>query len=856
MEEGGQQGGSSRGGRGRGREGETGGTSKRKINIQAEFNRYNKKTKTHVPLRKTETVMKLSEQLYSVHNHLDWRVFVNLATDIGEINRCTSKKCLDSRTTFLKSEMSQQFYCTHIKKVQEQFPQFKETDGQFSKDDVKNKLELHENIPADIKENVIKFMSNLETFKAVKLSNSCFAITTPPKSNSPEGMLHIYLKGKSWTCEGGSSCDRASIQVSKRRSVKTACPHEMITNIILGIYETGGDVNEDEGTDETEGSNEIYRSIDTTANWILKNKHMAFSSVAMEEIEMEIGKIKEYPIVFNPNVKTCPNCNATNISSPQRHQGVEFTFLLTKNSFNIVTALIQKCKNCLLVIQAQHPLIVNVGDSLLVTKYVIFLMRDFIFQSVPPGMAASTVLKNLCRKLPTLAEATKGKSDWIGRQLVVAFYALEALDEDKEETQICGICGIIPLIVSSDGGEDIAVDLNDEHLKVDDNATGEYTSDQLDTVIDKLKLYHLGALVYPDVQFRRPKPKINISNLPPFILPSYRGDTLYNTEFKKDSTFLDAKQVGGSQQLLLNLVEDSYLKIEELDTLSDAQLVDILKKIGLQPHEVSKLTTKTSKKRAILDLYESVLSGFSQCHHTGNRKRTSGGWYCEICPHGVTISAKFLFLAESCRDCIDLKKSKKYVEVGSNLDTPCTAAGHLVLRDREDLKEGKIKKISDGQASKWFDGRRGCFEKPESNKNPSKISVPFLELESRKNKKIELPNPRDLKPDEHPLTQSTQKYFVGDRFHNTKYPHKSPLCGFHDINLCPQLVYAKTSGQENLNNIRNRNRLQTACTQSLPTHIFYNLIMDRAANRDIVENQARDLDKNLYDRHSDYKHFV
>ena len=44
LEEGGQQGGSSRGGRGRGREGE-GGTSKRKINIQAEFNRYNKKLK-------------------------------------------------------------------------------------------------------------------------------------------------------------------------------------------------------------------------------------------------------------------------------------------------------------------------------------------------------------------------------------------------------------------------------------------------------------------------------------------------------------------------------------------------------------------------------------------------------------------------------------------------------------------------------------------------------------------------------------------------------------------------------------------------------------------------------------------
>ena len=42
----------------------------------------------------------------------------------------------------------------------------------------------------------------------------------------------------------------------------------------------------------------------------------------------------------------------------------------------------------------------------------------------------------------------------------------------------------------------------------------------------------------------------------------------------------------------------------------------------------------------------------------------------------------------------------------------------------------------------------------------------------------------DKKDMPHPLTGSERSYVLGDRFHNASNPHKSPLCQFHDINLC------------------------------------------------------------------------
>ena len=68
-----------------------------------------------------------------------------------------------------------------------------------------------------------------------------------------------------------------------------------------------------------------------------------------------------------------------------------------------------------------------------------------------------------------------------------------------------------------------------------------------------------------------------------------------------------------------------------------------------------------AKVDAIVTLYNTVLSGYSQCHGTGNKKKASSGWYAEICLHGTIQGSKFLFLGESGRDPGDLKLSTPFM---------------------------------------------------------------------------------------------------------------------------------------------------------------------------------------------------
>ena len=61
---------------------------------------------------------------------------------------------------------------------------------------------------------------------------------------------------------------------------------------------------------------------------------------------------------------------------------------------------------------------------------------------------------------------------------------------------------------------------------------------------------------------------------------------------------------------------------------------------------------------------------------------------------------------------------------------------------------------------------------------------------------------------EHPaVSGSSQRFVLGDRFHNSTKSHKSPLCLFHDIDLCMQSNTIKTSYQGSGNFRKNMKRL-------------------------------------------------
>lgn len=96
-------------------------------------------------------------------------------------------------------------------------------------------------------------------------------------------------------------------------------------------------------------------------------------------------------------------------------------------------------------------------------------------------------------------------------------------------------------------------------------------------------------------------------------------------------------------------------------------------------------------------------------------------------------------------------------------------------------------------------------------------------------------------PHTHPYTGTTRRFVLQDRFHASKNPHKSPLCLFHDVNLCQQSNCITTSTQESENSRKNQRRLRSTCAQNFGLHFLYNYLMDYYQNKAIVKAQRNSL---------------
>ncbi len=108
----------------------------------------------------------------------------------------------------------------------------------------------------------------------------------------------------------------------------------------------------------------------------------------------------------------------------------------------------------------------------------------------------------------------------------------------------------------------------------------------------------------------------------------------------------------------------------------------------------------------------------------------------------------------------------------------------------------------------------------------------------------------------HPISGNSRRFILGDRFHSTTNPHKSPLCEYHNINLCRQANVFGTSFQEAKNHQKNTKRLRSSCVQSFGVHFLYNFLMDFYDNEEIVAKQKERLSKRGQEiRRDAYKRF-
>ena len=116
----------------------------------------------------------------------------------------------------------------------------------------------------------------------------------------------------------------------------------------------------------------------------------------------------------------------------------------------------------------------------------------------------------------------------------------------------------------------------------------------------------------------------------------------FNTLFlKKDSHILKNKHLlYGSQQSLMTCLRTGKLKMSELNSYSDEKMTDLCTQLEfeglsrymaqLSPSLFSiislcfSLPSASAKRLEVMKLYDSITTGVSQCHNTGNEKESSG----------------------------------------------------------------------------------------------------------------------------------------------------------------------------------------------------------------------------------------
>ena len=192
-------------------------------------------------------------------------------------------------------------------------------------------------------------------------------------------------------------------------------------------------------------------------------------------------------------------------------------------------------------------------------------------------------MKKECLPVQQLAQLSKVYADF--GEANRRPYRIFGLHDDWR-SQICGICRIVRFVLGEDGGEDVCCDLKEENIEpIEDTKDGEFTHEEADDFVDRLKIYHIGFLVMPRTQMERIM-KINVSSTPPFLLKAYRGETLYNTKMKKNSAFLAAKQIRGSQQQLFDLIDRGKLVIDDLQHMNKSQLDHIMNQSGFDSVDI------------------------------------------------------------------------------------------------------------------------------------------------------------------------------------------------------------------------------------------------------------------------------
>ena len=110
-------------------------------------------------------------------------------------------------------------------------------------------------------------------------------------------------------------------------------------------------------------------------------------------------------------------------------------------------------------------------------------------------------------------------------------------------------CTTLSLAFTGDGTEDISCRMESNSWVPSEPPSGTFSADEAQNFYIRLREHFISYLVFPAVFCRNPNFPMKIGSVPPVVNPVIAGDSLYDTEFEKDSTFLKGESIKTSLNL-------------------------------------------------------------------------------------------------------------------------------------------------------------------------------------------------------------------------------------------------------------------------------------------------------------------
>ncbi|KAL9960054.1 hypothetical protein ACROYT_G033453 [Oculina patagonica] len=766
-----------------------------------------------------------------------------LVTTEGGARVCSQEQCKQNRAVYLTSGNDKPFTCKHIEQI------VHAESSRFS-------VEMDESM-------ILAYPSDLETKNAlrnclrpgfpsvIEVSEKNYAVYAHPTATNPLGFCHVKkLEGGKFLCSS-KECRKPSGN-TKTTKTRQFCTH---INIICCVLrdKTPSSCGSSTSTTSTSGTEQLVAeealppkpeekassktssisrasTITLNANRALpykKPNHILRRSNEMESktyLQVEGG----FPDLFQPVETVCGLCTS-NLNAPRSHSGGkgEGYIICDLVPFKRVQVRVRYCSNRQCQAMHQPSLyeygLFNVSDKALIAYSILLEWRAGFKRGMPINLLIESKLEVLGKKAGE--DCPKREELIYLRDLLYnGFYCFEIMAERNLDDVICGICGTIGVLYLGDGNQKNCCTSQKINYTASQSSGQQNEMVSLKQFVTNMKKHWIEKTIYTRVN---ETVSYTVSEIPPIIAPMLAGKVV-NTEPEKKSVYLKDKKEG-DVAVLHKMIVGKEFNMRTLQQNSVDNLKEICRKCGITTSGKS----KDGMCASLQELYASLLAGKSPCHEFTKVPGHTGGFYHIVCRHGCTVASKFLLLQESVRDVADLYLSLKYPPVVFINDTPCGLARHI------DIRSPCVAEILWGNKS-------ACFEEPKLGKEPCQVSIPEIVPGEYRPAKIHIYKPEaEDNSWMHPLTGNARRYIMGDRFHASVNPHKSPLCAFHDINLCAQGNSMKTSYQESENHRKNALRLRSSCMQSFSVHFLYNFLMDYYQNEKIVELQRAQILKSL-----------